>query len=57
MAKEYIAQFDKDKCKDIVTGLEGKLSDRREILSKLEEKATAIGSDNAWNRYESVDEA
>ena len=57
MAKDYIAQFDKDKCKDIVTGLEGKLSDRREVLNKLEEKATASGSDNAWNRYESADEA
>ena len=57
MAKDYIAQFNKDKCKDIVTGLEGKLSDRREVLNKLEERATAIGSDNAWNRYESVDEA
>ena len=57
MAKDYIAQFDKDKCSEIVTALEGKLSDRREVLNKLEEKATASGSDNAWNRYESADEA
>ena len=57
MAQEYIAQFDKDKCSEIVTGLESKLSDRREVLNKLEEKATASGSDNSWNRYESVDEA
>lgn len=57
MAQEYIAQFDKDKCKEITTSLESKLSDRREVLNKLEEKATASGSDNSWNRYESVDEA
>lgn len=57
MSQEYIAQFDKDKCGEIVTALEGKLSDRREVLNKLEEKATASGSDNSWNRYESVDEA
>ena len=57
MAQEYIAQFNKDKCSEIVTALEGKISDRREVLNKLEEKATASGSDNSWNRYESVDEA
>jgi hypothetical protein len=57
MAQEYIAEFNKDKCSEIVTGLESKLSDRREVLNKLEEKATASGSDNSWNRYESVDEA
>jgi hypothetical protein len=57
MAKDYIAQFDKDKCSEVVTALEGKLSDRKEVLNKLEEKATASGSDNSWNRYESVDEA
>lgn len=57
MAKEYIAQSDKDKCSEIVTALEGKLSDRKEVLNKLEERATASGSDNAWNRYESADEA
>jgi hypothetical protein len=57
MAKDYIAQFNKDKCSEIVAGLEGKLSDKREVLNKLEEKATASGSDNSWNRYESVDEA
>jgi hypothetical protein len=57
MAQEYIAQFDKDKCSEIVTGLESKLSDRKEVLNKLEERATASGSDNSWNKYESVDEA
>jgi hypothetical protein len=57
MAQEYIAQFDKDKCSEIIIGLESKLSDRKEVLNKLEEKATASGSDNSWNRYESVDEA
>jgi hypothetical protein len=57
MAQEYIAEFNKDKCSEIVTGLESKLSDRREVLNKLEERATASGSDNSWNRYESVDEA
>jgi hypothetical protein len=57
MAQEYIAEFNKDKCSEIVTGLESKLSDRREVLNKLEEKATASGSDNSWNKYESVDEA
>ena len=57
MAQEYIAQFDKDKCSEVVKALESKLSDRREVLNNLEEKATASGSDNSWNRYESVDEA
>ena len=57
MAQEYVAQFDKDKCSEVVKALESKLSDRREVLNKLEEKATASGSDNSWNRYESVDEA
>ena len=42
---------------EVVKALESKLSDRREVLNKLEEKATASGSDNSWNRYESVDEA
>ena len=57
MAQEYIAQFDKDKCSQVVTALEGKLSDRKEVLNKLEEEATSSGSDNSWNKYESVDEA
>jgi hypothetical protein len=57
MAKEYIARFDKDKCSEIVQGLESKISDRSEVLNKLEERATASGSDNSWNRYESADEA
>jgi len=57
MAQEYIAQFDKDKCGELITALESKLSDRKEILNKLEESASASGSDNSWNRYESADEA
>ena len=57
MAQEYIAKFDKDKCGELVATLEVKLSDRQEILNKLEERARANGSDNAWNRYESADEA
>lgn len=57
MAQEYIAQFDKDKCSEVVKVLESNLSDRREVLNKLEERATASGSDNSWNKYESVDEA
>jgi hypothetical protein len=57
MSQEYIAQFDKDKCGELVATLEVKLSDRQEILNKLEERASANGSDNAWNRYESADEA
>ena len=57
MAQEYIAEYNKDKCSEVVTALEGKLSDRKEVLNKLEERATASGSDNAWNKYESVDEA
>ena len=31
MAQEYIAQFDKDKCSEVVKALESKLSDRREV--------------------------
>jgi len=57
MAQEYISQFDKDKCGELVAALEIKVSDRQEILNKLEERASANGSDNAWNRYESADEA
>jgi hypothetical protein len=57
MAMEYVAEFDKDKCGEVVKGLENKIADRGEVLSKLEERATASGSDNSWNRYESADEA
>lgn len=57
MAVDYIAKDEKAKCSEIVTGLESKLSDRREVLNKLEERASASGSDNSWNRYESIDEA
>jgi hypothetical protein len=37
--------------------LERKLSDKREILAKLEKSAEASGSDNAYNRLESAGEA
>jgi hypothetical protein len=57
MAREYVAQFDKDKCSELVATLGTRVSDRQEILNKLEESASANGSDNAWNRYESADEA
>ena len=56
MAQEYIAQFDKDKCSEVVKALEQAIGQERGT-NKLEEKATASGSDNSWNRYESVDEA
>ena len=42
---------------EIVKSLENKLSDRQEILAKLESKAVEIGSDNSWNRYETADQA
>ena len=46
-----------DPFNEIVKSLENKLSDRQEILNKLESKAVEIGSDNSWNRYESADQA
>jgi len=46
-----------DQFTQIVSSLESKLADREEILAKLESKATEIGSDNLWNKYESADQA
>jgi len=57
MVGEYIAQDNKEKCGEIIPTLESKLVDRQTVLSKLEERASESGSDNSWNRYESVDEA
>jgi len=57
MVGEYIAQDNKEKCGEIIPTLESKLVDRQAVLSKLEERASESGSDNSWNRYESVDEA
>jgi hypothetical protein len=37
--------------------LEKKLSDRREVLAKLEKSAEESGSDNSFNRLESAGEA
>lgn len=56
-ALECISSGDKDKAKEILDRLDSKRADRKEILSKLEARASEIGSDNAWNRYESADEA
>lgn len=57
MAVDYIAKDEKAKCEGIVQALTPLLTDRQEILNKLEEKASASGSDNSWNRYESADQA
>jgi hypothetical protein len=46
-----------DQFTELISSLESKLSDRQEILKKLESKAEEIGSDNSWNRYESADQA
>jgi hypothetical protein len=46
-----------DQFTQLISTLESKLADRREILAKLESKAEEIGSDNLWNRYESADQA
>lgn len=57
MAGEYIASNNKEKGGELIPILESKLSDRKEVLSKLEERANESGSDNSWNKYESADEA
>lgn len=57
IALECISSGDKAKAQEILAGLESKSADRKDILSKLEARASEIGSDNAWNRYESADEA
>ena len=46
-----------DQFTQLVSTLDTKLADRGEILAKLESKASEIGSDNLWNRYESADQA
>ena len=46
-----------DQFTQLVSTLDTKLADRGEILAKLESKASEIGSDNLWNKYESVDQA
>jgi len=43
--------------REIQESIEKKTADRREVLDKLEKLASENGSDNAWNRYESADEA
>ena len=57
MAGEYVATNNKEKGGELIPILEGKLSDRQAVLSKLEERASESGSDNSWNKYESADEA
>ena len=56
MVLDYLKEDNKAKCAELIPLLDSKLADRREVLAKLEAKASEIGSDNAWNRYESVDE-
>jgi hypothetical protein len=46
-----------DQFTQLVSTLDTKLADRGEILAKLESKASEIGSDNLWNKYESADQA
>jgi hypothetical protein len=57
MTLEYLSQGDKSKAEEIVKALETKCADRKDLLNKLEAKASESGSDNAWNRYEAADEA
>ena len=57
IALECISKGDKARAEEIANNLESKRANRKEILSKLEERANYLETDNAWNRYESVDEA
>ena len=57
MALGYVKEADKVKGQELLTALESKSADRKEVLDKLCAKAEEAGSDNAWNRYESADEA
>lgn len=57
MAKGYLAEDNKLKCAELVPAIESKLADRKEVLNNLQAKAELLESDNAWNRYESADEA
>jgi hypothetical protein len=57
MLLECVANANRERADEIFVALEKKTQDRREVLAKLEARATESGSDNSWNRYESVDEA
>lgn len=57
MVKDYLTEGESEKRIATQLALESKLADRKEILKKLEEKASEIGSDNSWNKYESVAKA
>ena len=57
MSIECLKFGDKVKGQEILTSLESKMADRKQVLDKLSAKAESIGSDNLWNRYESADEA
>lgn len=57
IALDYVKAGDKTKAQELLTALEAKSADRKEILNKLQAKAEESGSDNSWNRYESADEA
>ena len=57
MSLECVKAGDKVKGQEILTTLEAKSADRKEVLDKLCAKAEESGSDNSWNRYESADEA
>lgn len=57
MTAECIQSGDKIKAREIADSLSKCMADRRDVLARLEAKASEIGSDNAWNRYESADEA
>lgn len=57
MTLECLSNGNKERAQEILTALDTKRADRKEVLSKLEAKAEELGSDNSWNRYESADEA
>ena len=57
MTLECLANGDKTKSEEISNSLTSKTSDRKEVLDKLQKRAEELQNDNAWNRYESADEA
>ena len=57
MLLECVANANRERANEIFVALENKTKDRREVLAKLEARATESGSDNSWNRYESTDDA
>lgn len=57
MTLECLANGDKTKGEEISNSLASKTSDRKEVLDKLQKRAEELQNDNAWNRYESADEA